>query len=126
MAKGDLCKVIIKDDFNNVLIIQRKLKKDELSPWSLVTKELKGRESEEKGAHRAVREDLKTIVFDLEKIKEDKVGENLLVVYVGSIKERVSSNDSVENLQWVNKEKLEEYDIEKNDKELLQSFLNIK
>lgn len=122
MAKGDLCKVIIKDDFNNVLIIQKKLKKDELTPWTLVTKELKGRESDEKGAHRAVREDLKTIVFDLEKIKEDKIGENVLVVYVGSIKERVSSNDNVENLQWVNKEKLEEYDIDKNDKDLLQSF----
>lgn len=122
MAKGDLCKVIIKDDFNNVLIIQKKLKKGELTPWTLVTKELKGRESDEKGAHRAVREDLKTIVFDLEKIKEDKIGENVLVVYVGSIKERVSSNDNVENLQWVNKEKLEEYDIDKNDKDLLQSF----
>lgn len=126
MAKGDLCKVIIRDDFNNVLIIQRKSKKGEINPWTLVTKELKGRESEEKGAHRAVREDLKTIVFDLEKIKEDKIGENMLLVYVGSVKERVSSNDNVENLQWVNVQKIEEYDVDKEDKEILQSFLNVK
>lgn len=26
MAKGDLCKIIIKDDFNNVLIIQKNLR----------------------------------------------------------------------------------------------------
>ena len=95
MAKGDICKIIIKDDFNNVLILQKKTKKDEISKWVLVSSELKGRESDEKAANRAVKDDLKIIVFDLEKIKEEEINEKLLMVYTGSIRERVICADSI-------------------------------
>lgn len=126
MAKGDICKIIIKDDFNNVLILQKKTKKDETSKWILVSSELKGRESDEKAANRAVKDDLKIIVFDLEKIKEEEINEKLLMVYTGSIRERVICADSIKKIQWVNKRELEKYDIEEIDKNILNEFFSSK
>lgn len=126
MAKGDICKIIIKDDFNNVLILQKKTKKDEISKWVLVSSELKGRESDEKAANRAVKDDLKIIVFDLEKIKEEEINEKLLMVYTGSIRERVICADSIKKIQWVNKRELEKYDIEEVDKNILNEFFSSK
>ncbi|MFR5264302.1 hypothetical protein [Clostridium sp.] len=126
MAKGDICKIIIKDDFNNVLILQKKTKKDEISKWVLVSSELKGRESDEKAANRAVKDDLKIIVFDLEKIKEEEINEKLLMVYTGSIRERVICADSIKKIQWVNKRELGKYEMEEVDKNILNEFFSSK
>ena len=126
MAKGDICKIIIKDDFNNVLILQKKTKKDEISKWVLVSSELKGRESDEKAANRAVKDDLKIIVFDLEKIKEEEINEKLLMVYTGSIRERVICADSIKKIQWANKRELGKYEMEEVDKNILNEFFSSK
>lgn len=125
MAKGDLCKVIIRDDFKNVLVVQKRAKKGEKSndKWSLVSKSAKGRESQEKCVHRAVKEDLKTILFDLEKVKEVNIEENLLIVYSGTIKERIGCNENIEKLQWINKNSLENLEIEEIDKNILKEIL---
>lgn len=122
MAKGDLCKIIIKDDFNNVLIIQKKAKRGEEVRWSLVSGELKARETDEKCANRAVNDDLKITVFDLKKIKEEETNEKLLMVYTGIIKERVICNNNVEKIKWINKKELEKYEIKEIDKNILKEF----
>lgn len=126
MAKGDICKIIIKDDFNNVLILQKKAKRGEQSRWSLVSGELKARETEEKCANRTVNDNFKITVFDLERVKEEEINEKLLIVYTGIIKERVICNNNVEKIQWVNKRELEKYDIEEIDKNILNEFFSSK
>ena len=54
MAKISTCTLIIRDDFKNVLILQKKVKKGEVDSFSLLTQKLRGRESEEKCVNRAV------------------------------------------------------------------------
>lgn len=127
MAKGDFCKILIRDDFKNVLVVQKKGKKNEIiDTWTIVSKTLKARESEEKAVHRIIKEELKTIVFDLEKIKEEEKEENMMIVFLGTIKERISSNDSVANLKWINKNELETIKIDSKDLEILKEYFDEK
>lgn len=48
------------------------------------------------------------------------------MVYTGSIRERVICNDSVEKIQWVNKNELEKYEIREIDKNILNEFFSSK
>ena len=73
MAKISTCTLIIRDDFKNVLILQKKVKKGEVDSFSLLTQKLRGRESEEKCVNRAVKDSLKSIIFDLEKLQNYKL-----------------------------------------------------
>ena len=68
MSNIKFCSIIIKDDFNNILISKRKGKKADEHLWYIFERKIKGRETPEKCANRAIKEDLKTIVFDLNKL----------------------------------------------------------
>ena len=86
MSKIAECSLIIKDDFNNIFIIRRKTKRSQPKLWYIVGKKIKGRETEEKCIARAVKDDLKSIVFNLEKVGEMKINEDnaeLCAIYVG-------------------------------------------
>ena len=55
MSKVIGCSLIVKDDFNNFLILQKKVKRTEPEKWCLITSKLKGKESYEKSINRGVR-----------------------------------------------------------------------
>ena len=51
MAKVVECSIIIKDDFNNVFIVQRKTKKNEPKLWYSVGKKVRGKNQKKNVFH---------------------------------------------------------------------------
>ncbi len=89
MMKCTACTLIIKDDFENVLILKKKVKKGQIGKWSLLSQNLRGKESDEKCLNKASNKILKTIIFDLEPYKEfvlDSDSDEGIRVYKGEIK----------------------------------------
>ncbi|WP_308780210.1 NUDIX domain-containing protein [uncultured Clostridium sp.] len=121
------CSVIIKDDFNNIFIVRRKTKRNEPKLWYIVGKKIRGKETEEKCIARAIKDDLKSIIFDLEKLGEIKISaekDELCAVYLGQLKEKiVYGNDIVEG-KWVSAKELENYDLAEYEKEKILCYIN--
>ncbi|WP_294188692.1 NUDIX domain-containing protein [uncultured Clostridium sp.] len=121
------CSVIIKDDFNNIFIVRRKTKRNEPKLWYIVGKKIRGKETEEKCIARAIKDDLKSIIFNLEKLGEIKISaeeDELCAVYLGQLKEKiVYGNDIVEG-KWVSAKELENYDLAEYEKEKILCYIN--
>lgn len=122
------CYIILKDDFDNVLI-ERKGKKSE-KVWKCIGRLKKGRETDEKCVSNSVKEDLNTLVFDLEildEVKFDDSSNDVIKIYCGKIKEYINLGKSVNEISWINERTFKDYlfsDIDK--KVLLKYFENIK
>ena len=126
MMKCTACTLIINDDFNNILILKKKVKKGEIAKWSLLSQKLRGRESDEKCLNKASNKILKTIIFDLEPYKEYILNEELeegIRVYKGEIKGRFVLDKTYDEAQWVHKDKLSEYEFEDVDKSIIEDFI---
>lgn len=126
MMKCTACTLIINDDFNNVLILKKKVKKGEIGKWSLLSQKLRGKESDEKCLNKASNKILKTIIFDLEPYKEYILNEELeegIRVYKGEIKGRFVLDKTYDEAQWVHKDKLSEYEFEDVDKSIIEDFI---
>lgn len=124
--KCNVCALIIKDDFENILILKKKVKKGEVAKWSLLSQKLRGKESDEKCLNKASNKILKTIIFDLEPYKEIMVNEELdegIRVYKGEIKGRFVLDKTYDDAQWVHRSKLNEYEFEEVDKLILEDFI---
>ncbi len=117
------CIQMIKDDFNNVLIIKKKAKRGTTSKWSLLNQKLRGKESDEKCVARAVKDILKTIIFDNEFFNEFPVNdEEKIKVYVGNLKEKYVLDKSYDESTWINKNRIDDYDLEELDKKILKEY----
>ena len=126
MMKCTACTLIIKDDFENVLILKKKVKKGQIGKWSLLSQNLRGKESDEKCLNKASNKILKTIIFDLEHYKEIVLysdSDEGIRVYKGEIKGRFVLDKSYDDAQWVNKNKLSEYEFEDIDKLIMENFI---
>ncbi|WP_294377482.1 hypothetical protein [uncultured Clostridium sp.] len=126
MMKCTACTLIIKDDFDNVLIFKKKVKRGQIGKWSLLTQNVRGKESDEKCLNKASNKILKTIIFDLEPYKDFLVNEELdegVRVYMGGIKGRFVLDKSYDEAQWVRKDKLNEYEFEDFDKSIIADFI---
>ncbi|GAA0820563.1 NUDIX domain-containing protein [Clostridium tertium] len=126
MAKVVECSIIIKDDFNNVFIVQRKTKKNEPKLWYSVGKKVRGKESEEKCISRAVKEDLKSIIFNLERIGEvlNKERDEICAVYKGELKERVTYGNDIFDGKWLSAKEIDECDLAQGEKEKILMYIN--
>ena len=127
MNKITECSIIIKDDFNNIFLVRRKTKKNQPVLWYTVGKKLKGREIEEKCIARAVKDDLKSIVFNVEKIGETIVNEELgevSSVYIGELKEKVVYGNDIVEGKWIRLEDLKNYDLADGEEEKISIYLN--
>lgn len=123
MMKITACTLILKDDFNNVLVLKKKVKKGEIGKWSLMNQKLRGKESFEKCINKACNKILKTIVFDLEEFKEYEINEEEgLMVLLGNIKGRFVLDKSYDEAKWINIKEIDEYDFEDVDKVILADF----
>ncbi len=127
MSKIAECSLIIKDDFNNIFIIRRKTKRNQPKLWYIVGKKIKGRETEEKCIARAVKDDLKSIIFNLKKVGEIKVNEEndeLCAIYEGELKEKIVFGNDVSEGKWVSIRELENYDLAEGEKEKILYYVN--
>ncbi len=118
------CSIIIYDDFGNVLIAERG-KRNERT-WGLFSKEMKGKETEEKCISKAVDKDIKCTVFDLKPFKEYVVeDEKKLKVFTGSVKEYITCHKSINNIKWISKRDIEGYIFNDEDKMILNDYFQI-
>ena len=123
MSKITHCEVIIKDDFNNVLIIQKKVKRTEPKLWSIVGKNMRAKESPEQCANRILEKELNVVGFDITKFKEYRLDEeNNKAVFSTVLKERISCHSSISNWKWISLRELENYEFSSNHKEILKDF----
>ncbi|MDU5108724.1 NUDIX domain-containing protein [Clostridium sp.] len=127
MARIAECSVIIKDDFNNIFIVRRKTKRNEPKLWYIVGKKIRGKETEEKCITRAIKDDLKSIIFNLEKLGETKINEEneeVCAVYLGQLKEKVVYGNDIVEGKWVSIKELENYDLAEYEKEKILLYVN--
>lgn len=123
MGNTKFCSVIIKDDFNNILISKRKGKKTDEHLWYLFERKIKGRETLEKCANRAIKEDLKTIVFDLKELCDFNIDEEeSLRVFTGSLKEKITCGANITAYKWINKDELSNYTFADGELEKINAF----
>lgn len=119
-SKG--CFILLKDDFDNILLIQKGKKK---SPgnWQLVGRDKKGKETNDKCIHNVIKEDLNTLVFDLESydFKSDAEEENYSI-YVGKIKDFMNLGKTVLNSEWISRSRLETITIDEFSKKVLTNY----
>lgn len=121
--KYTACIEIIKDDFNNVLIVKKKAKKGMVEKWTLLNQKIRGKESDEKCLARAAKDVLKTIIFDNEFFKEFAINdEECAKVYVGNLKEKYVLDKSYDEATWINKSRCDDYDLEELDKKILKEY----
>lgn len=125
MGKNIGCSIIIKDDFNNVLIVQRKAKKSEPKLWSLCSRAMKGKDTKDKCLDKAAKEDLKSVLFDVSPFKEfvvDKETGDSIAVYTAIVKERVTLGNDIVASKWIGKRNVDSYEFSDIDKEILLNF----
>lgn len=125
MMKTTACTLILKDDFNNILVLKKKVKRGEIGKWSLINQKLRGKESFEKCINKACNKILKTIVFDLEEFREYEINEEeSLKVFIGDLKGRFVLDKSYDEAKWINIKEIDEYEFEGMDKAILEDFAN--
>ncbi|GAA0069324.1 hypothetical protein K5V21_09215 [Clostridium sardiniense] len=121
------CSIILKDDFNNVLIIKKGSKKS-LEPWKCVGRLKKGKESNEKCITNSIKEDLNTLVFDLEPLKEFVVNSETndsIMIYEGKIKEYMNLGKKVVDMNWISEREIDKYDFIDGEKEVLLEYFKL-
>ena len=126
MAKIIACSLIIKDDFNNVLILNKKVKRGEIETWSILNQNIKGKESHDKCISRCAKDTIKSLVFDVEPFKEyivDQDADEAVMVYTGRIEERVALDTKkyIGN-RWISLRSIENFNLTQFEKEILKDF----
>lgn len=126
MSKVAECSIIIKDDFNNIFIVRKKTKKNQPQLWYIVGRKIRGREIEEKCISRAVKDDLKSIVFNLARVGEYILDENLnevCAVYEGVLKEKVVYGSDIAEGRWISTNELDDFDFADDEKEKILMYI---
>ena len=122
MANVIGCSIILKDDFNNILIIKKEQKKN-FGLWKCVGRLKKGRESNEKCIINSVKEELNTLIFDLKEVKEFKINdEDSIMIYEGKIKDYMNLGKKVMDMRWISKSDIENYELLDWQKEMLLEY----
>ena len=127
MAKIVACNLIIKDDFHNVLILKKKVKRGEVEKWSILTQKVRGKESHDKCITRGAKDILKSVICDVEPVKEytvDVEADESIMVYSGRIKEKAVLDKSYKECTWIGIRNIDDYDFLPLDKEILLDFFN--
>lgn len=126
MSKIVGCVLIVKDDFENSLILQKKVKRNEPEEWCLIHSKLKGKESYDKSINRGVKDCIKALAFDLETIGEcviDKENDESVMVYVGNIKEKPMLDKAYIDYTWINRRQIDKFNLSDWEKDLLRENL---
>lgn len=125
MGKIVGCYIIIKDDFNNVLLLKKKVKRGEVPTWNLLYQKIRGKETTEKCITKGIKDKLKTVIFDLEeyKVMEDANKEEVQV-FTGVLRERITMDKEFTDSKWVSKGNYENNDLDESTKIILDEFFS--
>lgn len=121
------CSVIIHDENNKVLIAQRsKNKKSFPLLWETVGGALEENEIPEDCIRREVQEEINCHIHDLKLFKVYVINNNdrfVLVVYTGRIIEPIQPNPEIEQIRWIDKSEIDNFDFYGNEcKKLLDYY----
>lgn len=126
MGKIVKTSIVIYDNFKNVLIVQKgKDKSNSQRLWSLVGRELKGKETEEKCISKAVDNDLSCVIFNLNSFKEyaiNEENEENLLAFTGIIREKTCLHKSINEAIWISERDIDSYEFSLIDKLILLDF----
>lgn len=119
--------VIIKDDFKNVLLLQKKVKRTEPKVWYLIDGEVKGKGTEEKAVDKMIKKSINSILFNKEVFKEYKIddSDDILRVYTGQLKERIVLHKDYTQSKWIGLRDLDGLDIDEKHLEILKEFMGV-
>jgi len=118
------CSIIIYDDFNAVLIAARGKRKLQ-DVWSIFGKDIKGKETPEQCANKAIDKDLNCTVFDMTPFKEYVLNEDTgdtSLVYIGKVKHYINQHKDIHSLKWITERELNTYEFSSGEKEILLDF----
>ncbi|MGL5417003.1 MAG: NUDIX hydrolase [Clostridium sp.] len=119
------CYVLLKDDFGNILLVQKGKKKNP-GKWQLVGRNKKGKESNDKCINNSIKEDLNTLIFDLEEYKSFNISEtDNILVFTGKIKDFMNHGKNVVTSEWISKSKFETLDTDEITSVILKDFFTI-
>jgi mutator protein MutT len=123
------CSIIIYDNDDKVLIAQRsKSKKSFPLLWETVGGALEGNETPEECIRREVKEELNCNVSDLKLFNVYIINEDnryVLIVYRGKINEPIQHNSEIEQIRWIDKCNIGEFNFYGNElKKLLDYYTN--
>lgn len=125
MSKIIGCSLIVKDDFNNFLILQKKVKRTEPEQWCLITSKLKGKETYEKSINRGVKDSIKSLAFDLEEVGEKQINDDeSVMVFVADIKEKPMLDKSYKDCKWISERQIDDFSLSDYEKEILKEYIN--
>lgn len=126
MGKVVKTSIIIYDDYNNILAVQKGKNKDNPKEmWSLVGKELKGKESEEKAIFKAVEKDLGCGILNLTPFGEYAINEEnneKILVYSGVVGGQIVCHKTINKMKWINEREVETCGFSMIEKEALMDF----
>lgn len=123
MGKIVGCYIIIKDDFDNLLLLKKKVKRSEIAYWSLLYQKIRGKESTEKCINKGVKDKLKSVVFDLNEYKIFDLNEEESVqVYTGIIKERVVLDKEFTECKWISKRNYQDFTLDDMSMKIIGDF----
>lgn len=102
MGKIVGCYIIIKDDFDNVLLLKKKVKRGETPIWSFLYQKIRGKESTDKCITKGVKDKLKSVVFDMQEFKTiDITEEESVQIFTGVIRERFTLHKDFTDAKWI-------------------------
>lgn len=122
MSKSVECTLLIKDDFNNVLLLNKKVKRGEKQSWSLLSQKTKGKESEEKCIDRVVKDVLKSIPFETKFVKEYDFQDEVIKVYSAILRERIVLHKNYKECKWVSKSEVDNLELQELDKNIINEY----
>lgn len=123
MGKIVGCYIIIKDDFNNVLLLKRKVKRGENPIWSFLYQKIRGKESAEKCINKGIKDKLKSVVFDLtEYMSIDFNEEESAQVFTGIIRERVSLDKEYTEARWISQKNYMNFEFDDITSKLIEEY----
>lgn len=108
--------IVIRDDFNNILIIQKKVKKNEPKLWDFLQCEVKGKATPDAAITKEAYKMLKVTIFDINLVKE----ESEEYIYSGIIREGVVAHTNLSEVKWVKKADLENFNFSEEAKSVLE------
>ncbi|MGL4740394.1 MAG: hypothetical protein ACRC41_06250 [Sarcina sp.] len=141
MSKIVYCEFIIKDDFNNVLVVKKKVKGETERKWELIGGGMRNRakfiNSEEKeelddALFTIMHTNFRTIGFDVTEFATEPYKmegfEDLEVykkIYVAVLRDKAMFKKEILGKEWISSKDLDKFDFKGNERKILEQFWGI-
>lgn len=122
MNKSAGCTLLIRDDFNNVLVVNKKVKRGEEQTWSLLSEKSRGKESDEKCIDRVVKDALKSIPFETKFVGEYNSNDEIFKVYSAILREKIVLHKNYKECKWIGKNEIDKFNLLEKDKNILREY----